>query len=91
MLCVSNQLTDLPVRLCLEHPAGWEEAAALSQTLMTLFLALTLRRQKSKFWNQQRKLKAVYLMQLDALMMFASYTLWHMLDQQSPFSFNNEF
>lgn len=64
---------------------GGEEAAALSQTLMLLFLVVTLRRQKSKLWNQQRKLKAVYLVQVDTLMMFASYMLWHMLDQQSPF------
>lgn len=64
---------------------GGEEAAALSQTLISLFLVVTLRRYKSKLWNQQRKLKAVYLVQVDTLMMFASYMLWHMLDQQSPF------
>lgn len=64
---------------------GGEEAAALSQTLISLFLVVTLRRYKSKLWNQQRKLKALYLVQVDTLMMFASYMLWHMLDQQSPF------
>lgn len=64
---------------------GGEEAAALSQTLISLFLVVTLRRYKSKLWNQQRKLKAVYLVQVDTLMMFASYMLWHMLDEQSPF------
>lgn len=88
MLCVSNQLTDLPGAVL---GAGWEEAAALSQALMTLFLVVTLRGQKSKLWNQQRRIKTVYFVQVDTLMVFASYMLWHMLDQQSPFSFNNEF
>lgn len=51
----------------------------VSKTLMSLFLVVTLRKQKSKLWNQQRKLKVVYLVQVDTLLMFASYMLWHLL------------
>lgn len=51
----------------------------VSKTLMSLFLVVTLRQQKSKLWNQQRKLKAIYLVQVDTLLMFASYMLGHLL------------
>lgn len=87
MLCVSNQLTELPcATVLLRLGAGWGGAAnsaAVFETLMSLFLVVTLGKQKSKLWNQQRKLKAVYLAQVDALLMFASYVLWHLLGQQS--------
>lgn len=39
----------------------------VSKTLMTFFLVVTLRKQKSKLWNQQRKLKAIYLAQVDTV------------------------
>lgn len=69
MLCVSNQLTDLPCGIVLLRlGGGWGGAAisaAVSKTLMSLFLVVTLRKQKSKLWNQQRKLKAIYLVQVD--------------------------
>lgn len=51
----------------------------VSKTLMSLFAAVTLRKQKSKLPNQQRKLKAMYLAQVDTWLMFAGYMLWHLL------------
>lgn len=71
---------------------GWGGAAvsaAVSKTLMSLFLVVTLRKQKSKLWNQQRKLKAIYPVQVDTLLMFASSLLWHLWGQQGPFPFND--
>lgn len=46
---------------------------------MSLFLVVTLSQQKSELWNQQRKLKAMYLAQVDTLLLFASSMLWHLL------------
>lgn len=78
MLCVSNQLTDLPCgTVLLRLGAGWGGAvisAAVFKTLMSLFPVVTVGKQKSKLWNQQRKLKAVHLVQVDALLMFVAST-----------------
>lgn len=57
----------------------WKQLPTVSKALMSLFLVVTLRKQKSKLCDQQRKLKAVYLVQVDTLLMFASYVLWHLL------------